>query len=58
MPMALARTPSSAAHDLPARRFARLDEPLRLYRGGVIEQPVVAYECLGPAQRGARQRDR
>jgi homoserine O-acetyltransferase/O-succinyltransferase len=47
MAMALARTPPNAAHDLPARRHARLDAPLRLYRGGVIEQPVVAYECWG-----------
>jgi homoserine O-acetyltransferase/O-succinyltransferase len=48
MAMALARTPStSTAVDLPARRFARLPVPLRLYRGGVIEQPVVAYECWG-----------
>jgi hypothetical protein len=38
MAMAFARTPASATHDLPARRIARLGEPLRLYRGGVIEQ--------------------
>ena len=47
MAMALARTPPSATHDLPARRFARPAEPLRLFRGGVIEQPVLAYECWG-----------
>jgi homoserine O-acetyltransferase len=47
MAMAFARTPASATHDLPARRIARLAEPLRLYRGGVVEQPVVAYECWG-----------
>jgi homoserine O-acetyltransferase len=47
MAMALARTPPVGAHELPARRYARLAEPLRLYRGGVIEQPVVAYECWG-----------
>src|SRR5512134_3891215 len=47
MSMALARTPQSATHDLPATRFARLSQPLRLYRGGLIEQPVVAYECWG-----------
>jgi homoserine O-acetyltransferase/O-succinyltransferase len=46
MAMALARTPSTAT-DLPARRFARLPAPLRLYRGGVVEQPVIAYECWG-----------
>ena len=45
--MALARPPSSSAPELPARRFARLAEPLRLRRGGVIEQPVVAYEAWG-----------
>jgi homoserine O-acetyltransferase len=33
--------------DLPARRLAHLGAPLRLRRGGVIEQPVVAYECWG-----------
>ncbi len=47
MAMALARTPPSAPHEMPARRFAQLDAPLRLYRGGMIEQPVVAYECWG-----------
>jgi homoserine O-acetyltransferase len=47
MAMALARNPPSAAHDLPARRLAWLERPLRLHRGGVIEQPVVAYECWG-----------
>lgn len=47
MVMALARTPPPAPHEMPARQFARLGEPLRLYRGGVIEQPVVAYECWG-----------
>ena len=45
--MALARTPSTAAHDLPATRLAVLEKPLRLYRGGTIEQPVVAYESWG-----------
>ncbi|HWJ07415.1 MAG TPA: homoserine O-acetyltransferase [Steroidobacteraceae bacterium] len=44
--MALARTPA-ATHDLPATRLAILDEPLRLYRGGVIENPVIAYETWG-----------
>ena len=45
--MALARSPSSAAPDLPARQFARLPQPLRLYRGGQLEQVVVAYETWG-----------
>jgi len=47
MAMAFARSPSSAAQDQPARRSARLEQPLRLFRGGVIEQPVVAYETWG-----------
>jgi homoserine O-acetyltransferase len=47
MAMAFARSPSSAAQEFPARRLARLEQPLRLYRGGVIEQPVVAYESWG-----------
>ena len=45
--MAVARTSPTAAHDLPATRLALLDEPLRLYRGGVIEHPVIAYETWG-----------
>ena len=45
--MALARPPSSAAPDFPARQLARLAQPLRMHRGGVIEQPVVAYETWG-----------
>ena len=45
--MAVARTSPTAAHDLPATRLALLDEPLRMYRGGVIEHPVIAYETLG-----------
>ncbi len=45
--MTLARTPRSALRDFPARRLARLDAPLRLQRGGVVEQAVVAYECWG-----------
>jgi homoserine O-acetyltransferase len=47
MAMTLARTPRSALRDFPARRLARLDAPLRLQRGGVVEQGVVAYECWG-----------
>ena len=45
--MAVARTPPAAAHDLPAMRRALPDPPLRLYRGGEIEQPVIAYETWG-----------
>jgi homoserine O-acetyltransferase len=47
MAMALARSPSSAAPEFPARQLARLERPLQLRRGGVIEQPVVAYETWG-----------
>jgi len=46
MAMAFARSPI-AAHDLPATRVAALERPLRLHRGGVIEEPIVAYECWG-----------
>ena len=45
--MALARKPPANAHDLPATKLAALDRPLRLFRGGTIEQPVVAYESWG-----------
>jgi homoserine O-acetyltransferase len=47
MAMAFARSPSSSAPEQPARRLARLDQPLHLFRGGVLEQPVVAYETWG-----------
>ena len=43
-------------HDLPARRLATFPSRLRLLRGGVLEQPVIAYETWGAAERGARQR--
>jgi homoserine O-acetyltransferase len=46
MLMALARTPATT-HDLPATQFAFLDEPLRMYRGGVVENAVIAYETWG-----------
>jgi homoserine O-acetyltransferase len=47
MAMPLPRPPRSAARDFPARHLAHLEAPLRLQRGGVIERPVVAYECWG-----------
>lgn len=47
MAMALARSPLHAAQEFPARRLARLAAPLRLYRGGAVEQATVAYECWG-----------
>src|SRR5262245_7521148 len=33
--------------EFPARQLARPGRPLRLFRGGVIEDPVVAYESWG-----------
>jgi homoserine O-acetyltransferase len=47
MLMAVARTSQSVHDELPATRLALLGEPLRLYRGGVVEHAVVAYECWG-----------
>jgi homoserine O-acetyltransferase len=47
MLMAVARTSTAAAHDLPATRLALLQEALPLYRGGSIEHPVIAYETWG-----------
>jgi homoserine O-acetyltransferase len=47
MAMALARPPSSAAPEFPARQLARLGRPLHLHRGGIVEQPIVAYETWG-----------
>ncbi len=45
--MAAARTPVAAPDDLPATQLAVIEAPLRLYRGGVIENPVIAYETWG-----------
>ena len=47
MPTVLVNPPHGAAPEYPARRLVRLPRPLRLYRGGVIEQPVVAIESWG-----------
>src|SRR5512134_550901 len=47
MVIALARRSGDAALELPARRYARLPRPLRMHRGGVLEEPVVAYESWG-----------
>jgi len=47
MAMRLARPSRFAARDFPARRLARLGDSLRLRRGGVLSEPVVAYECWG-----------
>lgn len=45
--MAAARTPVAAPDDLPATQLAVLEGPLRLYRGGTIDSPVIAYESWG-----------
>jgi homoserine O-acetyltransferase/O-succinyltransferase len=47
MLMAAARTTLPLNDELPATRLAILDEPLHLYRGGVLDHPVVAYETWG-----------
>jgi homoserine O-acetyltransferase len=47
MLMAVARTPVAAPDDLPATQLAVLEGPLRLYRGGTIDNPVIAYETWG-----------
>ena len=47
MLMAVARIPTAIHEELPATQLAVLGEPLRLYRGGVIEYPVIAYETWG-----------
>jgi homoserine O-acetyltransferase len=47
MAVALVKPPKASTHDLPARRLAKLDSPLALRCGGVLEQAVVAYECWG-----------
>jgi homoserine O-acetyltransferase/O-succinyltransferase len=47
MLMAVARTQPVTHDELPATRLARLKEPLRLYRGGVLPNAVVAYETWG-----------
>jgi homoserine O-acetyltransferase len=47
MLMAVDRTLSQLNDELPGTRLAILGAPLRLYRGGVLEQPVVAYETWG-----------
>src|SRR6186997_1118309 len=47
MLMAVARTSTAVNDALPATRLALLDAPLPLYRGGVLENAVVAYEAWG-----------
>jgi len=47
MLMAVVRNKPFTAPELPASRRALLDEPLRLYRGGVIDKPVVVFETWG-----------
>jgi homoserine O-acetyltransferase len=47
MAIALVRTPPAAVQEWPATRFAELDGPLRLFKGGTLERPIVAYESWG-----------
>ena len=42
-----AESVSSTPPDFPARALARPGEPLRLFRGGVLADPVIAYETWG-----------
>ena len=56
MLMAVVRTSLPVNDALPATRLALLDEPLPLYRGGVLENAVVAYETWGKLNARARQR--
>jgi homoserine O-acetyltransferase len=47
MSVAVAKPPQEPPPEFPARRLVRLPRPLRLYRGGSIAEPVVAYESWG-----------
>jgi homoserine O-acetyltransferase len=47
MLMAVSRTPPAIPQDLPATQFAVPAEPMRMYRGGIVENPVIAYETWG-----------
>ncbi len=47
MSVAVAKPPQEPPPEFPARRLVRLPRPLRLYRGGLLAEPVVAYECWG-----------
>jgi len=38
---------TSKSTEFPARALARPGEPLRLFRGGVLAEPVIAYETWG-----------
>ena len=45
--MSVAIKPPHVPPDFPARKLVNLPQPLRLYRGGLIAKPVVAYESWG-----------
>ena len=47
MSVAAVKPPHEPPPDFPARKLVSLPQPLRLYRGGVITRPVVAYESWG-----------
>ena len=45
--MSVAIKPPHVPPAFPARKLVNLPQPLRLYRGGSIAKPVVAYESWG-----------
>jgi len=47
MSVAVANPPHEPPPEFPARKIMSLPRPLRLYRGGTLAQPVVAYESWG-----------
>ena len=47
MSVAAIKPPHEPPPEFPARKFVTLPQPLRLYRGGSIARPVVAYESWG-----------
>jgi homoserine O-acetyltransferase len=55
--MAVAVQIMSRPPEFPARQLARPGRPLRLFRGGLVEDPVIAYESWGtlnPSRDNAR----
>ena len=47
MSVAAVKPPHEPPPEFPARKLVTLPQPLRLYRGGSIARPVVAYESWG-----------
>ena len=50
--MSVAVVKPHAPPEFPARKLVALPQPLRLYRGGSIAKPVVAYESWGSRSAG------